>query len=168
MKTTNKSICLSLILCLVLIAALALMAVGCNDNTQETPQTSADTTVATDAGAESSAGTSASTGATQDVTVKGEGQTMFYFHVVDMDGNVTKFEIHTNQTTVGGALLELDLIAGDDGAYGLYVKTVNGITADYDKDGTWWGFYIGDEMAMTGVDTTDIEAGATYAFKVSK
>ena len=136
MKTTNKSICLSLILCLVLIAALALMAVGCNDNTQETPQTSADTTVATDAGAESSAGT----GATQDVTVKGEGQTMFYFHVVDMDGNVTKFEIHTNQTTVGGALLELDRIAGDDGAYGLYVKTVNGITADYDKDGTWWGF----------------------------
>jgi hypothetical protein len=69
---------------------------------------------------------------------------------------------------VGDALLELGLIAGEEGAYGLYVKTVNGITADYDVDGTYWAFYIGDDYGMTGVDMTNIEPGATYAFKVSK
>ena len=35
-------------------------------------------------------------------------------------------------------LLSLDLIAGDEGEYGLYVKTVNGITADYETDGMYF------------------------------
>ena len=69
---------------------------------------------------------------------------------------------------MGDALLELGLIEGEEGAYGLYVKKVNGITADYDTDQTYWAFYINGEMAMTGVDATDVEAGATYSFKVEK
>ena len=48
------------------------------------------------------------------------------------------------------ALLALDLIAGEDSQYGLYVKTVNGITADYDTDGSYWAFYIDGEYAQTG------------------
>ena len=148
MKTTNRKLCLSLILCLVLMAAMALLTVGCTDNnSQETPATSADT---------------------QSVTVKGEGDTVFYFNVIDKDGGVTKFEIHTNETKVGDALQALQLIEGEEGAFGLYVKAVNGITADYNTDGTWWEFMVGDEASMTGVDLTDIEAGATYAFRVSK
>ena len=101
-------------------------------------------------------------------TVKGEGATTFYFTAKNEDGTVTKFEIHTDKTTVGEALLELGLIEGDMGDYGLYVKKVNGITAEYEVDGTYWAFYIGDDYGMTGVDMTDIEPGATYAFKVSK
>lgn len=69
---------------------------------------------------------------------------------------------------MGAALLKLGVIAGDDSEYGLYVKTVNGETADYDTDGTYWGFYINGEYAMTGVDATTLEAGATYAFRVEK
>ena len=64
--------------------------------------------------------------------------------------------------------MELGLIAGDDSEYGLYVKTVNGVTLDYDKDGKYWAFYINGEYASTGVDSTDITAGAEYAFKVAK
>ena len=101
-------------------------------------------------------------------TVKGEGSTVFYFNVVDKDGKETKFEIHTDKTVVGEALLELGLIEGDMGDYGLYVKKVNGITAEYEVDGTYWAFYIGNDYGMTGVDMTNIEPGATYAFKVSK
>ena len=78
------------------------------------------------------------------------------------------FEIHTDKEIVGEALLDLELIAGDDGEFGLYVKTVNGITADYDVNKTYWAFYINGEYGMTGVDATDIEAGATYTFKVEK
>ena len=87
---------------------------------------------------------------------------------MDKDGKETKFEIHTDKTTVGEALLELGLIEGDMGDYGLYVKKVNGITAEYEVDGTYWAFYVGNSYGMTGVDMTDIEPGATYAFKVSK
>jgi len=48
------------------------------------------------------------------------------------------------------------------------VKSVNGITADYDVDQTYWAFYVNDAYATSGVDVTPIEAGAKYAFKVEK
>ena len=102
------------------------------------------------------------------VEVLGEGQTMFLFTVVDKDGNETNFEIHTDKETVGEALLDLELIAGEDGEFGLYVKEVNGIIADYDVDQTYWAFYVDGEYAMSGVDATTIEEGKTYAFKVEK
>ena len=103
-----------------------------------------------------------------EVEVLGEGKTMFLFTVVDKDGNETNFEIHTDKEIVGEALLDLELIAGDDGEFGLYVKTVNGITADYDVDQTYWAFYVDGEYAMSGVDATNIEEGKTYSFKVEK
>ena len=47
-------------------------------------------------------------------------------------------------------------------------KIVNGMTADYDKDGVYWAFYIDGEYAMTGVDATNITDGAQYAFRMEK
>ena len=155
MNRTTATKWLSFVLCLALIAAIALTAVGCDQ--AKTPETS-----------ETTAGNPAGEAETTPLTVKGEGATVFYFNVVDKDGNETKFEIHTDKTIVGEALLELGLIEGEQGDYGLYVKKVNGITADYNVDGTYWAFYEGDDYAMTGVDLTEIRAGATYAFKVSK
>ena len=148
---SNKKMA-SWILCMMLIMAMASTAVGCNakDNGGNQPQAEAQATVETEN------------------TVLGEGQTKFAFVVVDTDGNETNFEIHTNKATVGEALLELELIAGETSEYGLYVKTVNGITADYDVDQTYWAFYVNDEYAMSGADTTAIEEGATYSFKVEK
>ena len=163
MNVRNMKKWLSFILCVALIAAFALTTVGCTDNTPEAPETSGNATVTTAEG-----GTVPETPDQSTPTVKGEGATVFYFNVVDKDGNETKFEIHTDKTIVGEALLELGLIEGEEGDYGLYVKKVNGITADYNVDGTYWAFYVGDDYGMTGVDLTEIEAGATYAFKVSK
>lgn len=96
----------------------------------------------------------------------GQGDTAFTLEVVDSKGTRSLFNVKTNEKTVGAALLALDLIAGEDSQYGLYVKTVNGITADYDTDGSYWAFYIDGEYAQTGVDSTDIKAGATYTLKV--
>jgi hypothetical protein len=166
MNISNMKKQLSFILCVALIAAIALTAMGCTDTTPEAPETGGAPAVTTEA--DTASETKAETPDWDGPTVKGEGSTVFYFNVVDKDGNETKFEIHTDKTIVGEALLELGLIEGEDGPYGLYVKKVNGITADYDVDGTYWAFYIGDEYGMTGVDLTEIEAGATYAFKVSK
>lgn len=149
MKMTNLKKTLSLLLLTVLIAAMALTSAGCSDN--------ADTKAT-----ESPVVTTAS----GEVTVLGEGSKTFSFTVSDFDGKESAFEIHTDKETVGEALLDLGLIAGDEGAYGLYVKTVNGIAADYDKDGKYWAFYIDGEYAMSGVDVTKIEAGKAYAFRV--
>ena len=81
-----------------------------------------------------------------------------------MDGTVTKFQVNTDATTVGEALLAVELIAGDESEYGLYVTSVNGITADWDTEKAYWAFYIGEEYAQTGVDATEIVADTEYSF----
>ena len=146
MRKTELKKMLSLILCIVLIAVTALFAAGCSDKND---------------GAETPSGAG-------DITVLGEGATSFDLTVVDGDGNESTFTVNTDETTVGAALLALDFIAGDESDYGLYVKTVNGITADYDVDGTYWAFYVNGEYATSGVDTTDITADTDYALKVEK
>lgn len=145
MKMTNRSHTLSVILCMVLIATVALFITGCSDNSAPSAATG---TVA------------------KDGSILGEGNTQFYLIVADKDGNEVKLDIRTDKTTVGEALLALNLIAGEEGTYGLYVKTVNGITADFDKDGVYWAFYVDGEYATSGVDLTEIVAGTTYALKV--
>lgn len=143
----------SFILCMMLFVAIALFTTGCNGNTRNS------STVSTpDAGTKES----------EQVDYKqlGEGSTKFIFTVVDKEGNETPFEIHTDKETVGAALMEFELIAGEESKNGLYVKTVNGITADYDKDGVYWAFYINGEYANTGVDSTKITEGDSYSFKV--
>ena len=84
---------------------------------------------------------------------------------VDADGNAKYYKVSTDKKTVGEALLDANLISGENGAYGLYVKTVAGMTYDYDKDGKYWAFYVNGEMSPTGVDMTDITEGAAYAFR---
>jgi len=91
----------------------------------------------------------------------GKGSKTVVVEVAAEEQTVT-FTIHTDKETVGAALMEHDLIAGDEGQYGLYVKIVNGITADYDIDRSYWAFYINGERAMTGVDLTPIDEGVIY------
>ena len=78
------------------------------------------------------------------------------------------FTIKTDKDTVGEALFEHKLIDGEEGQYGLYVKTVNGITADYDTDKSYWAFYIDGEYAISGVDSTEITEGVTYQLVYTK
>ena len=97
----------------------------------------------------------------------GEGSKTVVVEVTAEEQTVT-FTVHTDKDTVGAALLEHGLIAGDQGDYGLYVKVVNGIIADYDVDQSYWAFYINGEYAMTGVDATEITEGATYRLAYTK
>ena len=94
----------------------------------------------------------------------GQGSRIFRFEVTDDTETVTVWNVHTDDTTVGEALLAIGLIDGDVSEFGLYVKKVDGLIADYDANQSWWAFFIDGEMAMTGVDFTDIEEGVTYAF----
>ena len=151
-KNLNKVF--STVISFVLIAAMALTFCSCG-KTEDASITNSDPVVVSEETASA-------------VKTLGEGATKFNFDVTDADGNKTQFIINTDEKTVGAALLGVDLIKGDESEYGLYVKEVNGITADYDVDGTYWAFFIDGEMANTGVDSTDVVDGATYEFKVSK
>ncbi len=161
MKLTMLKRTLSLLVCIVLIAAVALFTIGCEDN-KETSSADESSTVPSQS---ESGTTSSETPETSDDNVLGEGENHFTFKVIDLDGNESVFEIRTDKEKVGEALVEHELISGEEGPYGLYVKTVNGITVDYDKDGKYWAFYVNGKLAPTGVDMTEIENGTTYMFK---
>ena len=165
MKTAKFKIILSNVICLVLIAAMALSMTACSNASDESPASGAASAVSSVSAESSEAQSSA-----QDSTVSevGEGDKSFTFVCTDSEGAQKKFAVKTNESTVGAALLENGLIDGENGAYGLYVKTVCGITADYDTDGTYWAFYIDGEYAMTGVDSTEIKDGSEYEFKIEK
>lgn len=153
MKKTNNKKMLSVILSFVLIVVIALTMSGCTNN-----QTNADADTTIPSTSEQKA----------EPTVLGEGAVQFSFSVTHKDESVAEFIIKTDKATVGEALLELKLIDGEDGQYGLYVKTVDGEKLDYDTDGMYWAFYENGAYAVKGVDQTEIVADIKYEFKAEK
>ena len=97
----------------------------------------------------------------------GEGSKTVMVEVVAEDKSVT-FTIHTDEIILGDALVEQKLIEGEQGPYGLYVKKVNGILADYDKNQCYWGFNKNGEGMLTGVDGAYFEDGDHFELVYTK
>lgn len=75
--------------------------------------------------------------------------------VVLADKSATDFIIKTDAEMLGEALLNEKLVEGEMGEYGLFITTVNGVTADAAKK-EWWCVTKGGETVNTGADTTPI------------
>ena len=86
--------------------------------------------------------------------------------VVHGDESSKDFAISTSSETLRAACEEQSLIAGDESEYGLYVRTVDGETAD-ESIQQWWCITKGGEMLMTGVDDTMIADGDAYVFTLT-
>ena len=145
MKKHNTKNLLALVLAFVLIAAAALT--GCSGAPTETTAPPAPT---------------APDGA---VTELGEGSKSFELTIEDKEGVIHSYRIHTDEEMVGFALIEHELIEGEQGQYGMYIKSVLGQTLDYETDGMYWAFYVNGEYALTGVDQTPIQADTAYLLK---
>lgn len=100
-------------------------------------------------------------------TELGDGEKTVTVEVSAEDKSVI-FTIHSDKSTLGEAMAEHGLVEGEPGAYGLYVKKVNGILADYDKNQCYWGFNKGGESLMTGVDGEEIKGGEHYEIIYTK
>ena len=103
---------------------------------------------------------------TQD-TELGEGATTVKVTVQVNDHKVV-FTVHTDKTILGDALIDNGLVEGEAGAYGLYIKKVNGITADYDVDQSYWNFCMNGETMMVGVNGQTIADGEAYELVYTK
>ena len=100
-------------------------------------------------------------------TELGNGEKTIFVDVITEEKSIT-FTIKTDKETVGDALIEHNLVSGEKGAYGLYVKFVNGIEADYDKNQSYWAFTKDGESLLTGVDGEKIKADAHYELTYTK
>ena len=150
MKRVRSTHWLSFLLCIVLIAAAAWVTTGCSGSGAEEESSAVSAAVA------------------KDGDTLGTGETEFPLIIADQDGTEIRITVCTDKSVVGEALQELGLIEGEEGPYGLYVKVVNGIRADYDKDKVYWAFYVNGDYAVSGVDVAEICAGDEYALRVEK
>lgn len=96
----------------------------------------------------------------------GEGEKTIEVEV-KVEENAITFTIHTDKETLADALLEHDLIEGENSSYGIYIKKVNGITADYDEDGSWWGVEKNGEDTL-GASSVIIADGEHYELVYNK
>ena len=88
--------------------------------------------------------------------------------VVGPDGGSKEHTVKTDSSkNLREALEGAGLISGEEGLFGLYVKVVDGVTADYDVDGSWWSLTKEGELC-SGVDSTPIADGDRFEFTYSK
>lgn len=137
-RKSNKII--SLVLALLLVTALALGLSACGKDTS---------TPADDSSVSSEVDKKVS------VTVE----------IVDDKGEKTVLNLETEKATLAEALVEEGII--EYAADGLYT-TVNGITADYSKDGAWWCVTKGGTMTTEGMNTLKLKDGDKFEVTYTK
>lgn len=151
-------------LAIILALAMVLSLTACGNTPVQQPDSGNDANVEANDGANTDADVKAPV--VTDGAVLGEGAHSFVLEIADAEGKTITATVNTDEETVGAALLKLNVIQGEDSEYGLYVKTVNGVTADYEKDQTYWSFYIDGEYAQTGVGMTAVNDGSTYKLAI--
>ena len=87
--------------------------------------------------------------------------------VVHGDGTEILFSIATQAQTLGEAWNENELIAGEEGPYGLYIMTVDGETVDETKQ-QWWCITKGGESVTTGADSLPIADGDQFELTLTE
>ena len=84
--------------------------------------------------------------------------------VVDDKGESKTYTAHTDAEYLRQVFDEIEdlSVEGTESDYGLMVETVNGVTANYDVNGTYWAFYLGEDYCNYGVDQQPVEDGQAY------
>ncbi len=153
-------------------AALTLSAVlsvcllaGCGASASSTASSAA-----SDA-ASSVASSAASSVAASEVasSAASEAQATVEFTVTAADGSVSSVLLNvTDGEKLSTALAEAGIISQEEADAG-FVTTVNGETADYDKDQAWWCLTdAAGEMTTVGVADIELHDGDSYAFTYTK
>lgn len=137
---------LNIIVCVVLLISLSFMLIACSEEKQENIWEKAVYT---------------------ENTVFGNGAKTIEIEVKAEDKSVT-FTVNTDKNNLEEALAEHKLIDGEKGVYGMYIKKVNGITADYDVDQSYWALSENGESLMTGASDTEIKGGEHFEFIYTK
>lgn len=92
------------------------------------------------------------------------GEKHITVEVVHKNGDEAEFSYDTNEEYLGTVLVNEGLISGNQSAYGLYVETVDGETADYNADGSWWKLSCNGEDSQLGVDSVPVNDGDRYTW----
>lgn len=146
----NKKLLVALIAFVALVAVVVGIWFANRPEAPETPATPTNPTGTTETG-------------TTDPTV---AKLKFTVIVVHADGTEKTFNYETTGGNLGPVLTAEGLVVESDSP-GLY-NTVDGVTADWNVDQSYWAFYIGDEMAMYGLNDAVIHDGDVFKLVYTK
>ena len=82
--------------------------------------------------------------------------------VTNKAGETTETTVTTKATTLADVLVESGIVEANYDDYGLYILAVNGETADYSVDQSYWALSKNGEYLMTGASSTPIADGEHY------
>lgn len=94
--------------------------------------------------------------------------------VIDDTGKSTTYKEHTNANYLHQAMDELAKnddtfsFSGSTSDTGLMIETVNGITADYNKDGAYWSILVNGAYGNYGIDQQPVADKDTYSIEYTK
>ncbi|MBQ7801277.1 MAG: hypothetical protein IJ375_03015 [Oscillospiraceae bacterium] len=83
--------------------------------------------------------------------------------VVHADGSSKDFTYATDEEYLGPVLEAEGLIEGEEGPYGLVINAVDGETASWEENQSYWALFVGEEYATTGADTTPVYDGSVFS-----
>lgn len=87
--------------------------------------------------------------------------------VVDNNGAEKAYKANTDAEYLSQVFDEIKglTVEGTKSEYGLYIETVNGLTADYSIDSSYWAIYVNGEYGSYGADSQPVADGDSYALK---
>lgn len=142
-------------LLIAILCALSLTLTSCKDN-ETSSGTQSTVTSTTESG---SVWDSAKY--TEDTEI-GEG-TLAVKIEVTADNRTITLTVKTDEANLEKILTENNLVEGDESEFGLFIKSVNGIRADYDLDHAYWAIQKDGAPTPTGANQITVADGETYA-----
>lgn len=93
-----------------------------------------------------------------------EGSKAVTIEVVNQEQDTSTYNVNTDAEYLRQAMEEADglTFSGTESEYGMMVDTVNGETADYNVDGSYWAFYVNGEYCNYGIDSQPVLDGDTF------
>ena len=93
-----------------------------------------------------------------------EGSKEITIEVINSKEKSKVYELKTDVEYLRQAMDEAKGLTydGEDSQYGFAVYTVNGETADFSVDQSYWAFYVNGEYCSYGIDTQPVEDGDEF------
>lgn len=83
--------------------------------------------------------------------------------VVHADGSAREFTYKTDAEYLGEVIMAEGLVEGEAGPYGLMISAVDGETASWEENQSYWSILIGEEYATLGADGIALTDGGEYS-----
>lgn len=81
---------------------------------------------------------------------------------VTIDGKSVTITVKSDKDNLAEMLVETGLAEGDESEYGLYIKRVNGVLADYSIDQSYWSLLQNGTPTAAGASSITITDGDAY------